>query len=159
MFLNLGSVVGESLDVVHKNEIDVLGWQWGLRQSGTMHLGTGGGGGKVAVKDLVIHKFTDRASAAILNTCTTGKHFPKAKLTIRKAGGPKPLEYLLLELEKVLVTAYSTNAADGNERIRETITLNFEKFHLSYRQQDPTTGSALGGVVESRWNIPANATD
>jgi type VI secretion system secreted protein Hcp len=150
IFLDLGTVKGESLDSTHKDEIDVLSWSWGLSQSGTMHLGTGGGGGKVAVHDLSITKYTDRATPSIITACSTGKHFPTGKLTVRKAGGTKPLEYYTIEMDKVLVTNYSTGGSD--------VTLNFEKFHVTYQQQDPTSGSALGGVVESKWNIPANAT-
>ncbi|AMH43052.1 MULTISPECIES: Hcp family type VI secretion system effector [Burkholderiaceae] len=157
IFLDLGTVKGESLDSVHKDEIDILSWSWGLSQSGTMHLGTGGGGGKVAVHDLSVTKYTDRSTPSIVTACTTGKHYPTGKLTVRKAGGTKPLEYYIIELEKVLVTNYSTGGSDGEDRFTETVTLNFEKFHVSYQQQDPTSGSALGGVVESKWNIPANA--
>jgi type VI secretion system secreted protein Hcp len=158
IFLKLDSVTGESLDAKHKDEIDVLSWSWGLSQSGTMHLGTGGGGGKVAVHDLSVTKYTDRGTPTIMTACTTGKHFATGKLTVRKAGGTEPLEYFTIELEKVLVTNYSTGGSDGEDRFTETVTLNFEKFHVSYQPQDPTNGTALGGVVESKWNIPANAT-
>jgi type VI secretion system secreted protein Hcp len=67
------------------------------------------------------------------------------------------LEYYKIELEKVLVVNYATGGSDGEDRFTENVALNFEKFHVTYQQQDPTTGSALGGVVESKWNIPANA--
>jgi type VI secretion system secreted protein Hcp len=157
IFLKLGSVQGESLDATHKNEIDVLSWSWGLSQSGTMHLGTGGGGGKVSVHDLSITKYTDRATPSVITACTTGTHYPTATLTVRKAGGTKPLEYYKIELEKVLVTNYSTGGSDSEDRFTENVTLNFESFTVSYQQQDPSSGSALGGVVESKWNIPANA--
>ncbi|TDG03281.1 type VI secretion system tube protein Hcp [Paraburkholderia guartelaensis] len=158
IFLKLGTVTGESLDQTHKDEIDVLSWSWSMDQSGTMHLGTGGGGGKVDVHDLSITKYTDHATPAIMTACVTGKHFPTGKLTVRKAGGNKPLEYYTIDLDKVLVTNYATGGSDGEDRFTETVTLNFEKFHVTYQQQDPTTGSALGGVVECKWNIPASAT-
>ncbi|WP_250537211.1 type VI secretion system tube protein Hcp [Caballeronia sp. AZ10_KS36] len=158
IFLKLDTVKGESLDSKHKDEIDVLSWSWGLSQSGTMHLGTGGGGGKVAVQDLTITKYTDRGTPSLISACATGKHFPTGKLTVRKAGGTKPLEYYTIELEKIIVTNYATGGSDAEDRFTETVTLNFEKFHVTYQQQDPSTGSAQGGVVESKWNIPANAT-
>ncbi len=60
IFLKLGSIQGESLDSKHKNEIDVLSWTWGMTQSGTMHLGSGGGGGKVSVQNLSVTKYTTR---------------------------------------------------------------------------------------------------
>ncbi|MFM0719391.1 type VI secretion system tube protein Hcp [Paraburkholderia strydomiana] len=157
IFLALGTVKGESLDSKHKDEIDVLSWSWGMSQSGTMHLGTGGGGGKVAVHDLSVTKYTDRSTPSLITACATGKHYPTVTLTVRKAGGTMPLEYYKIELEKVLVVNYATGGSDGEDRFTENVALNFEKFHVTYQQQDPTTGSALGGVVESKWNIPANA--
>jgi type VI secretion system secreted protein Hcp len=36
------------------------------------------------------------------------------------------------------------------------VSLNFEKYHVEYQPQSPD-GSKDGGVVESKWNIPANA--
>ena len=139
IFLKLGSVQGESLDSVHKNEIDVLSWSWGMSQSGTMHLGTGGGGGKVSVQDLSITKYT----------------YPTATLTVRKAG-KTPLEYYIIVMTNVLVVNYGTGGSDSEDRFTETVSLNFEQFDVKYQPQGET-GAAGGGVVESKWNIPANA--
>jgi len=83
IFLKLGDVKGESLDKTHQGEIDVLSWNWGMSQSGTMHLGTGGGGGKVAVQDLSITKYTDKATPAIITACAKGSHYPTVVLTVR----------------------------------------------------------------------------
>ena len=54
MFLKItsaeGAVEGESTDKNHAGEIDILAWNWGLSQSGSTHLGKGGGSGKVSVQ-------------------------------------------------------------------------------------------------------------
>jgi type VI secretion system secreted protein Hcp len=155
IFLKLGNVQGESQDSVHKNEIDVLSWSWGLTQSGTMHLGTGGGGGKVSVQDLSVTKYTDKATPAIITACANGAHYPTAVLTVRKAG-KTPLEYYKITLQNVLVTNYGTGGSGGEDRFTESVTLNFEKFQVEYQPQGPD-GSKSGGMVESKWNIPANA--
>ena len=49
MFLKIEGVDGESRDDKHAGEIDVLAWSWGMTQSGSMHVGGGGGSGKVSV--------------------------------------------------------------------------------------------------------------
>jgi type VI secretion system secreted protein Hcp len=157
IFLKLGDLVGESIDSKHGGEIDVLGWSWGMNQSGTMHLGTGGGGGKVTVQNLAVTKYTDKATPAILCACATGSHYPTAVLTVRKAGGAIPLEFYTITMQKVLVTQYSTRGADEQDRFIELVALNFEQFHVQYQPQGPD-GSKLGGVVECTWNIPANAS-
>ena len=156
MFMKLGDIKGESQDKAHKEEIELLAWSWGLSQSGTMHMGTGGGAGKVSVQDLSFTKYSDKASPPIMAACTKGTHIDKALLTVRKAGGDNPLEYYKITLEGVLVSSYSTGGSGGEERFTENVTLNFEKFHVEYQPQN-AKGAKEGGVVETKWNIPANA--
>ena len=43
IFLKIGDIKGESTDDKHKDTIDVLAWSWGVNQSGSMHVGGGGG--------------------------------------------------------------------------------------------------------------------
>jgi type VI secretion system secreted protein Hcp len=156
IFLSIGDIKGESLDSKHKAEIDVLSWAWGMRQSGTMHLGTGGGGGKVAIDNLCVMKYTDKATPVLIDACAKGTHFPKAVLTVRKAGGAVPLEYYVITLENVLVSAHAANGAETEDRFTETVSLNFQCFHVQYQPQSET-GGKKGGVVESKWNIVANS--
>jgi type VI secretion system secreted protein Hcp len=95
MFLKLDDVKGESKDSKHKEEMDVLAWSWGASQSGSTHLGSGGGAGKVSVQDVSLTKYVDKASPNLLKFCCNGKHFKEAVLTVRKAG-EKPVEYIKL---------------------------------------------------------------
>ena len=46
MFMDMEGVKGESQDQKHSKTIDVLAWSWGMAQSGTTHMGTGGGAGR-----------------------------------------------------------------------------------------------------------------
>ena len=122
MFMKLGDIKGESQDKTHKEEIEVLAWSWGMSQSGTMHMGTGGGAGKVSVQDLSFTKYSDKASPPIMATCTKGTHIDKALLTVRKAGGDNPLEYYKITLEGVLISSYSTGGSGGEERFTQGAT-------------------------------------
>ena len=106
MFMKFEGIEGESNDAKHENEIDVLAWSWGFSQSGTTHMGGGGGAGKVQVSDLSFTKYIDKSSAALLQHCFTGKHIPTANLVVRKAGGEQ-VEYLKVDMEDVMVTAVS----------------------------------------------------
>ena len=65
MFINMGAnIKGESADKARgaKGDIDVLAWSWGMSQSGTTHMGGGGGAGKANFQDLSFTKFVDAAS-------------------------------------------------------------------------------------------------
>lgn len=52
IFLKINGIDGESQDSSHKNEIEVLAWDWSIEQQSTMHAGSGGGAGKATVSDL-----------------------------------------------------------------------------------------------------------
>lgn len=156
MFLDLGKIAGESIDKTHAGKIDILSWSWGMSQSGTFHMATGGGAGKANVGDITITKYVDKASCALMNCVCLGEHIPKAKLIVRKAGGTKPLEYFLLTMEKCLVTSYSTGGASGgDDRITENFSLNFAKFSIEYlTQKEDGTGEKAGNVT---FDIAANS--
>jgi len=155
MFLKIGDVEGESKDKDHKGEIDVLSWSWGLSQTGTMHLGGGGGAGKVNVQDLSITKFIDKASPNLMKMCCNGQQFKEAVLTVRKAG-KKPLEYIIITLNDVIISSLSTGGAGDDERLTENVSFNFGTVKFDYQPQK-SDGSPDGGAVSMAWNIAENA--
>ena len=40
IFIKINGIDGESQDVTHKNEIEVLSWDWGVVQKSSMHAGS-----------------------------------------------------------------------------------------------------------------------
>ena len=157
MFLKLGDIKGESLAVGHVEEFEFLSWSWGSSQTGTTHSGTGGGTGTAAVQDLMISKYVDKSSPTIVQSCCQGSHMPEAVLTMRKAGGKEPVEYLKLTLKEVLVSSHSVSFGGGDQAV-ENITLNFAQFNMEYQPQD-NNGAKKGGVVTGKWNIPKNVSE
>jgi type VI secretion system secreted protein Hcp len=155
MFLKIGDIKGESTDKAHKETIDVLAWSWGMSQSGTTHMGGGGGSGKVSVQDLSVTKYVDASSNALMLACCNGTHYDEAKLTVRKAGG-EPLEYIKLTMKEVIVSSVSTGGSGGEDRLTENIVLNFAQFKFEYQEQDDK-GKPKGGAKEAAWNIAENA--
>jgi len=120
-FLKVGTLKGESVVKGFEDQMQILSWGWGMTQTGTTHSAQGGGAGKVDVQDLQVTKYIDAASPNIMLFCANGKHFTKGKVIVRKAG-EKPLEYLTIEIEKVLVSSYMTGGGTGEERLIETVT-------------------------------------
>ena len=96
IFIKIGDIKGEAMAKAHKDEIDVLNWSWGMSQSGNMHVGGGGGAGKVNIQDLSLTKYVDKASPNLMMLCASGKHIDKVKLTVRKAGGESQVEYMVI---------------------------------------------------------------
>ena len=153
MFLKLDDVKGESVDSTHKGEIDILSWSWGMTQSGTTHSGPGGGAGKVSVQDLSLTKYVDAATPNFMKLCSSGKHFKKAVLVVRKAGGTA-LEYLKITMEEGIISSLTTGGSGGEDRLTETVSLNFGKYKVEYAPQK-ADGSG-GATVEAAWDIAGN---
>jgi len=155
MFLKLGDIKGESRDQQHKDEIDVNTLRWTMSQSGSMHTGSGGGAGKVSIGNLSIGKFMDKSSPNLMAACSSGKHYPEATLSVRKAGGSNPLEYVVFKLKEVMVSSYDTEGEPADDILREVISLNFARVEVSYQPQN-ADGGKDGGTIKYGWNIREN---
>ena len=155
MFIKIGDVKGEARGKGHEEEIDVLSWSWGVQQSGSMHVGGGGGAGKVNVQDLVITKRIDKSSPVLMLHSCKGTHIPEALLSVRKAGG-KQDDYLTIKMEKVLLTSVAPSGTEADDGI-EQVALNFEKVSYDYKpQKDDGTLDAASSLV---WNVPEESDE
>lgn len=153
MFIKIDGVTGESKDSGHPDEIDVIAWTWGLQQSGSRHMGGGGGSGKVNVQDLSFTKYVDKSSTDLMLFCCNGKHVKEATLTVRKAG-ESPLEYIKVKMSDCLVSGVTTGGSGGEDRLTENVTLNFSKVEVEYTpQKEDGSGDAPATMG---WDIAKN---
>jgi type VI secretion system secreted protein Hcp len=134
MFMKIGDLKGESKDSSLAGQIDVLAWSWGMSNSGSAQMGGGAGAGKANVQDLSFTKYIDSASPDLMLATLTGKHFPEALLTVRKAG-ETPLVYLTVKMTEVLITSVSTGGSGGEDRLTENVSLNFGEVDVEYTPQ------------------------
>src|SRR5687767_14097352 len=114
MFLSVngarhGQINGEAHDDKHKNEVEVLGWSWGMQ--GKASLGGGGATGKATIRELKIIKRVDKASTALMAALRTNEAIKQATLTVRKSG-KIPLEYLKIKIEDGRVMSLDIEAGD-----------------------------------------------
>src|SRR5579871_5700632 len=117
MFMKIATIDGEAKDKTHKKDIDVLAWSWGMSNSGSAHMGGGAGSGKVNVQDISVTKWTDKATVNLQLACATGKHIDSAILTVRKAGGKGPIEYIKITMTEVMITSISGGGSGGEDRL------------------------------------------
>ncbi len=156
MFINMGAKIkGESRDKAQgpKGDIDVLAWSWGMSQSGTTHMGGGGGAGKANFQDLSFTKYIDNSTNALMTALALGSHIDKCVLLVRKAGEGQQ-KYVEITMEEVLVTSISTGGSGGEDRLTENVTLNFGKVTFGYTKQDSKGGMAA--TADFVWNIAEN---
>jgi type VI secretion system secreted protein Hcp len=155
MFMKINGIDGESKDSKKQKYIDVLAWSWGISNSGSAHAGPGAGSGKVNVQDLSFTKWVDAASPKLALACCDGKHFADATLVVRKAG-EKPVEYITIKMQEVMITSLSTGGSGGEDRLTENVTLNFGKVSLDYVPQDDK--GAPGTAIPMTWDIAGNVS-
>ena len=133
IFAKIGDIKGESVDVKHKDEIEVLSFSWGVTNTGSIGGGGGGGAGRATFKDLSILHNVDKATPRLLEACATGRHLKDATITQRKAGRGQP-EYLIIKMNDVIITGVTLSDTSG-EAGSETVTLAFAKVDLEYKPQ------------------------
>jgi type VI secretion system secreted protein Hcp len=152
-FLRVDGIQGESADAKHKGEIDVLSWSWGETQPTPPGPGGGGGAGKVEMSDLTIVTRVSKASPHLLLACASGKHMKSAVLTGRKAGKGQQ-EFLTFSLSDILVSSYQTGASASVEPPTDSVSLNFAKIQVEYKEQK--ADGSLGETVKVGWDRKAN---
>lgn len=127
MFLKVPTIPGESLDVRHENEIDVLSWSWGLTAGGQKTSGA-------CVGDLNVVKFIDSASSGFMIALTVGQNLGDVVLTARKAGKGQQ-EFLIVTMHDVTVSAVNTALATDTVIPTENVSLSFSYADWSYAKQ------------------------
>ena len=150
MVMKINGIDGESKIDGHEDEIDVIAWSWGMSQSGSFHVGGGGGSGKVDVQDLSFTKWVDKSTHSLMLHCCNGKHIPDITLVCRKAG-EDAMDFLKIKMEKCIVSSVSTGGSGGEDRLTENVTLNFAEVTVDYSAQKDD-GSADASKTFG-WNI------
>jgi type VI secretion system secreted protein Hcp len=153
-YLQIDGVLGESVDKVHKGEIDVLSWTWGESNPFPATTGGGVGAGKpvTCINDLVVTKDIDRATPHLLTSTITNDTFLRAKLTVRSnTGTPSALDYFSVTMGNVTITSYSVTGTD--QRPTEKITLHFNSAVGQYVPVNPFSGVALTPIT---WTVSEN---
>jgi type VI secretion system secreted protein Hcp len=151
--LKLGDIKGESTDSVHRGEIDVLSWAWGMGNPTSVAASGGSGTGKVQIQEIHFVHHIDKASPNIMKMCATGEHLPEAILSQRKPGSV-PQEYLVIKLNDVIVTSVSDSGSSGSDQPAESVALAFAKVDLEYKPQKPDGSLEVG--IHFKYDIKAN---
>jgi type VI secretion system secreted protein Hcp len=149
IFLVLDGVDGESKDKTYTDKIDINSFSWGLTNSASGHLGSGSGTAIANVNDLSVTKYADKSTNKLIFYCYNGKHIPKAKLIVRRAGGDDKIEYLTYDMTEVFITGFSqSDGSGGSQLAQESVGLNFSKINITYKLQQATGSGGDSPHVE-----------
>ncbi|MBN8939776.1 MAG: type VI secretion system tube protein Hcp [Rhizobiales bacterium] len=155
MLLELDGVKGES--AIKTNAIDIESWSFGMSQTATAHTATGAGAGKANVQDIHVMKKLDFASPTLMKFSLQAHHIPSGKIICRKSGGPKPVDYLVIEMKNIIVSSSQVTGSNGNDLVSESLALNFATFKVTYKTQK--ADQSEGPQNEVAWDIAANKTN
>lgn len=151
-FLQIAGLQGESTRAGFEGQTQLEGFSWGASNSHSMgSSGPGGGVGKAKLDLFNCTKATDLTSPPLFQACCSGKHFPTAKVTLRKAGGESSVNYLVYEFEKVFVSSIRWSDGGGESPPTETVELSFGKVTITYTSQADT--GVTGRPVVASWNV------
>jgi type VI secretion system secreted protein Hcp len=154
MFLKIDGIQGESQDKTHKNEIEILSVSFGVSNAGSGAYGMGSGTAKAAVSDAHIMKHVDKSTPSLWKYCFQGKTVGDADITVRKAGGDSPVEYLKYKLSEVFVSSVQDSGSDGAGVATESLSLNFAKVEITYTVQnaDGSAGASTPVTLDIKQN-------
>ncbi len=154
MFLKIDGIKGESQDKTHKDEIEILSFSGAVSNAGSGAYGMGSGTAKASVSDINIMKHVDKATPNLWKYCFSGKTVGDANITIRKAGGDSPVEYLKYKLSEVFVSSVQNSGSDGAGVATESLSLNFSKVEITYTVQnlDGTAGASTPVTLDVKQN-------
>lgn len=147
-FLRLEGIRGESQDALHRDEIDVLSWSWGLEHPGAAHVGAAAGA--AVPQALTILKRVDRATVELIQACASGSSISEALLTVGYEG---QVGFFRIRMWDAMVASVST-ADSSADFISESISLKFTKVQVEYDSQSPDGGA--GDRVQGQWDFRLN---
>jgi type VI secretion system secreted protein Hcp len=128
-------------------------------------LGSSGGGagtGKASLKPFEVTKVTDNCSPSLFKSCTTGTHYQKAVIALRKAGGQAGKKsgsvYLRFTFQMVFVNSVSWNGSSGDDLPEETVQFAYATIKVEYFPQQKA-GTMNPTANEQLWNQVTNTDD
>ena len=133
-FLKIEGIEGDSQQKGHAGEIEISSFSWGETNPGSVGKGTGAGTGKVQMQDFHFAMSTSKASPTLMTSCASGKHFPTATLTCRKAGREQQLDFIVIKLSDVLISGYSIGGSTGDVDPEDQVSLAFVKIDYLFRE-------------------------
>jgi type VI secretion system secreted protein Hcp len=147
-----GPIKGESIEAGHADEIELLGWSWGMDASAAAY---STGAVNTTLREIVLRKRTDRATTALMSALRNNEALKKVTLTGRKVSGDAPLDFLKIVIEKARLTSHHIGTpVDGAPELVEEFRIAFFKVNVQYTPQ----GKLGGGVGATTFETEVTPT-
>ncbi len=148
-FLKVDNLVGDATDEVHRDDIPVQSFSWGVSNSGSASVGSGAGAGKASFSSFSITKRVDKTSPRLVIDSASGTHIKTVQFFTSRPGA---VDYLKYTFTNVLVS--SVDEAAGGDTPTEKVSFSFGTVKIEYTPHD--SAGAIQPTVSSGWDIAAN---
>jgi type VI secretion system secreted protein Hcp len=125
-------------------QIEVQSWSWGVTQTGSARAGAGGGAGRAQFQDFKMTKGIDATSPQLFVDTASGRHFPRASLTVRTSEGG----YVRYTLTDVIISGLTVDTSTGAPV--ESLSFNYGKIEIEHGAQGQAAPSKAG------WDVSRN---
>ncbi len=144
--LELDGIDGESTIEGKEKQMQIESWSFGA--SNPTSVGSSGmSGGKVSFQDFHFTKQVGKASPKLLLACASGKHIPKATLSVLRPGADRSMMYIKYTFTDIMVTSCKQSA----DPLMESISFNYTKIEMSYTPM--TSSGTAGTAVTAGWDL------
>jgi type VI secretion system secreted protein Hcp len=145
-YIKLKDITGGSTAAEHAGEIEILSWSHGFSQPTSPTRSTAGSGSveQANHSNFTFTKYIDSSTDDLLKHCWDGKQIATATVTCYRADGAtdnKPVEYLKVEMEHVVVSNFSISGGAGDVPV-ENVSLDYGIVKYTYKPQKKADGTA-----------------
>lgn len=153
VFLNMDGIKGESTDEKHPDEIKLTSCSFSAHNSSAYNNASKTvSKGQAMMADIAFTKEADKTSVELFKACASGKVIPKVLISFQtNVGDDKKIDFLVYELENVVVNNYSFSAGSQAD---ESGSLTYAKIKQIYDQRDEKGTSK--GKVEGYFDVLLN---
>lgn len=125
---------------------------FGGTQTGSLHIGGGGGAGRADVQDILLKRVPDEYSAELFRLLFNGGHTSEISIAYYREFSGNLLPFIKYILSPVMITSVQLDIDDSFEPV-ENVTLNFAKISI---EVSIINDGNLTGTETLIWNIETN---
>ena len=146
-WIKFDGIAGSSTNKLHKNETEVLAWNWGVSEE------TAGDSraGRARPHDFTFLHAYDKASTLLARAAASGKLIKEVLLTVAR-GGESQRDFFKVTLKDVLVSGVDISGDD--EDLLAEVSLRPRFIGISYAET--SSAGTLESPVTIGWDVASN---
>lgn len=154
IYVEFDGIEGESARKGLERAIEALQWSWAMNQTASDPSSGRISVGRAQINELIFSHSIDKASPKLMEHLVTGKVIPRARLLVFQSGTYASAPYLIIELERVMISSIKTGSGNSEGGAFESVGLTFLKFAFKYTETDAK--GTKTGEVQFKWDLAAS---